>query len=138
MCFLMRPPCSLQSVFPLSVNVTEVHHSPAAGVLLKALRKTKVTKVLSMLQRFVSCWSSSYRQRTGEAVGVNEGWEAAPPWSAAGGETAGCHGGGVGLRQQRVWSQTWQEAPSPAVPDRKSPRWVRPEADGGRGGRCRR
>lgn len=40
--FLMRPPCSFQSVFfPLSVNVTEVYHTPAAGVLLKALRTTK-------------------------------------------------------------------------------------------------
>lgn len=81
MCVILRPPCSLQSVFPLSVNVTVVQLSPAAGVLLNALRKTrtKVTKVLLMLQRFVSCWSSSYRQRTGEAVGVNEGWEAALP-----------------------------------------------------------
>lgn len=59
-----------------------------------------------MLQRFVSCWSSSYQQRTGEAVGVNEGLEAGPPWSAAEEETAGCHGEGVDWRQQRVWSQT--------------------------------
>lgn len=81
---------AFSQLFPLSVNVTEVHPSPAARVLLKALRKTKVTKVLSMLRIFVSCWSSSYWQRTGEAVGVNEEWE------AAGEETAGCHGGGVG------------------------------------------
>lgn len=70
----------------------------SANVRLNSLssKKTKSKKVLLMLQRFVSCWSSSYRQRTVEVVGVNARQEAAPPWSAAGGGTSGCRGGGVG------------------------------------------
>lgn len=53
-------------------------------------------KVLLMLLKWVSCWSLSYRDRTKEAVGVNEEWEAPLLWSAAGGELDGFHEWGVG------------------------------------------
>lgn len=85
-----------------------------------------------MLPAFLSCWSSSYRQRTGQAAGVSEEWEAAPPLSAAGGLKAGFRGGGVGLRQWRVWSQ--RGAMSPAAPDRQSPQRVKSAAGPGRWG----
>lgn len=94
---------------------------------LKSSKKNNLTKVLQMLQRLVSCWSSSYRQRTGEVVGVNEGSEAVPPWSAAGEETAGCRGEGAGWRQQQASSQMLQEVPSQAAPGRMSPQWASPE-----------
>lgn len=45
-----------------------------------------------MLLKCVSCWSLSYRDRTKEAVGVNEEWEAALVWSAAGERIDGFHG----------------------------------------------
>lgn len=56
----------------------------------------KKKKVLLMLLTWVSCWSLSYQDRTKEAVGVNEEWEAPLLWSGAGGELDGFHGWGVG------------------------------------------
>lgn len=59
-----------------------------------ALQKKK--NVHLMLLKCVSCWRLSYRDRTREAVGVNEGREAPLVWSAAGGEIDGFHGWSVG------------------------------------------
>lgn len=108
--------------------------SPLRSSKEKTKQNKKKPKCIRCYISVVSCLSSSYRQRTGEAVGVNEGWEAAPPWSAAEEEIAGFRGGGAGLRQKQAWSQTWRAALSPAARDQRSPRRETSAAGPGRRG----